>query len=146
MADALVVGREYSSALNESRMAGSSLRPETDDTCDDRTEGPEDDSESVAVLGEGLMDVGVDRNCDNGTEDTDEKCSWNFEGGPIGVRGRGLRAGRGEGGRGTSGGGCCGDGGGPCWILRWRKAGVLPKPAETAVTDRCLPVNSLPLR
>lgn len=140
--DVLVVGREYSSAFAESRVAGSSLRPEIDDICDDRTESPEDDSDSATVLGEGLMDGGVERICDDGTEDTDAKCSWNFEGGPIGVRGRVLGAGQGDGGRGTSGGGCRGDGGGPCWILRCRKAGVLPKPV---VPDRCLPVASLPL-
>lgn len=109
--------------------------------CDDRREGPEDDPDSVAVLGEGLIDVDVDRTCDNGTEDTDERCSWNFEGGPIGV-GRVLGAGQGDGGRGISGGGCRGDGGGPCWILRCRKAGVPPKPA---VPDRCLPLTSLPV-
>lgn len=141
MVDALVVGREYSSIFNESRITGSSLRSETDDIRDDRTEGPDDDSESAAVLGEGLMDLGVDRNCDDGTEDTDEKCSWNLEGDPSGVCGRMPGVGHGDGGRGTSGGGCRGNGGGPCWILRCRKAG-LPKPP---VPDRCLPVASLPL-
>ena len=138
--DALVVGREYSSIFNESRITGSPLRPETDDICDDRAEGAEDDSESATVLGEGLVDGGVARNCDDGTEDTDEKCSWNFEGDPIGVRGRALEVGHGDGGRGTSGGGCRGDGGGPCWILRCRKA-ELPMPV---VPDRCLPAATFP--
>jgi len=112
--EVLVVGREYSSVFNESQIAGSRLRPEADDICDDLIEGPEDDSESVAELGEGLIEAGVDRTRDDGTEDTDEKCSWNFEGEPMGVRGRVLGVGHGDGGRGTSGGGCRGDGGGPC--------------------------------
>lgn len=107
----LVVGREYSGTFAKSRITGSSLRPEIDDMCDDRSEGPEDDSESAIVLGEGLKDIGVDK---TGTEDTDEKCSWNFEGDPIGVRGRVLAVRHGEGGRGASGGGSRGDGGGPC--------------------------------
>lgn len=140
--DALVVGREYSGTFIKSRVAGSSLRHETDDICDDRREGLEDDSDSASVLGEGLTDVGVDKVCDDGMEDTDEKCSWNFEGEPIGVRGRALGVGQGEAGKGRSGGGWRGDGGGPCCIFRWRKAGVLPK---RAVPDRCLPVVSLPL-
>lgn len=97
------------------------------------------------MLGEGLIDVGVDRACDNGTEEMDEKCSWNFEGDPIGVRGCIFGARPGDGGRGASGGGCRGDGGRPCWILRCRKAGVLPKPTERLVPNRCFPVTSLPL-
>jgi hypothetical protein len=143
MVDMLVVGREYAVTLAESRIAGSSLRPETDEACDDRTDGPEDDSESAAVLGEGLMDMGIERACDDGTEDTDEKCSWNFEGTLIGVRGCMLGVGQGDGGNGASGGGCRGDGGGPCCILRCRNAGVLP--VGIAVLDRCLPLASLPL-
>ena len=111
MVDALVGGRKCSGTFNS--RTGSSLRPETDDIYDDRIDGPEDDSESVTVLSEGLIDVGVDRASDSGTEDTDEKCSWNLEG-ATGVRGRVLGAGDGEGGKGVSGGGRRGDGGGPC--------------------------------
>lgn len=67
----------------------------------ERTDGPDEEPDPLRV-----RRAGVGRPID----DTDDKCSWNFEGNAGGCIGRAF----GTCGRGESGGGCRGDPCAPC--------------------------------